>query len=109
MKTIIRLSAFLILCNIAYPQYQFDSVQVKKIRLVIEENKFLHLENDSLFSQTKLLNRKIDLLKLQSYIKDSIITFHNNKPIVKQAEWYIWLMAVITSLSVGVTTGLLLK
>ena len=119
IKTLLTISILLISIN-AFSQFQFDSVQVKKIRLIIEENAFLKVENDSLVSKVDYLKRAGSVSELIISAQDSIIL--NKEKQIKQLEakpqtvvqenktkWYVFAGIIISSVSAGIITGLIIK
>lgn len=119
IKTLLTISILLISIN-AFSQFQFDSVQVKKIRLVIEENAFLKVENDSLVSKVDYLKRAGSVSELIISMQDSII-LNKEKQIKKlesipqtvvqenKTKWYVFAGIIISSVSAGIITGLIIK
>jgi hypothetical protein len=120
MKIIIKLIITLtILSNVSFAQFNFDSVQVKKIRLIIEERDFLKVENDSLISRCKLFDKKISLLNLEIEMQDTIISYKEkqiklleSKPIeVREIKthWYTWAGVIVSSIATGLIIGVIIK
>ena len=104
----------------ANAQYVFDSTQINKIRLIIEDNKFLKVENDSLSNRCLYYKKILFNSDLIISMQDSIIS--NKEKQLKQLEsipktvinvnytkWYIFAGIVLTSISAGLITGLILK
>lgn len=93
---------------------QFDSLQVKKIRIIIEDNKFLNLYNDSLISNINYLKLKTLTLESDCKQRDSvnqIIIGNKNKEIqeLNKTPFTTYLLLITTSISVGIITGMLVK
>lgn len=111
IKILLTISILLISSN---SFAQFDSVQVKKIRLIIEDNKFLNLYNDSLISNNNLLKLKSDILEKDCKQRDSvnsIILSSKNKQIeeLNKTPFHTYLLIITTSISIGIITGLLIR
>jgi len=110
----------LIVSSTAYSQFEFDSVQVKKIRLIIEENKFLQVENDSLNSRVVIYKKSENFYKQIVEMQDTIIN-NKEKQIrqlemkpqqviqVNQTKWYTWAGVIVSSVAAGIITGLIIK
>ena len=104
----------LLSCSSVYSQYEFDSAQVKKIRLIIEDNKFLTLENDSVKSQNNILKLTNEITVRDCKQRDSInaiiINQKNNQVSdYTETEWHTWVLFGVSLLSTGIVTGLLIK
>lgn len=120
IKTLLIISILTLCSNKGFTQFQFDSVQVKKIRLIIEENTFLKTENDSLNSRITLYKKGDYINNLIISMQDSIIS-NKEKQIkqlesipqqvtqVNQTKWYVWAGVVISSVCAGIITGLIIK
>lgn len=121
MRTItILFSILIITVSNCYSQYNFDSVQVKKINLIIEENKFLNIENDSLKSRCYLYKKALTTQDLIISMQDTII--NNKEQQIKELElipknvvkinhtkWYVFAGIIISSIATGIITGLIIK
>lgn len=102
----------LLSCSSVYSQYEFDSAQVKKIRLIIEDNKFLTLENDSVKSQNNILKLTNEITVRDCKQRDSInaiIIKNNQVSDCTETAWHTWVLFGVSLLSTGIVTGLLFK
>jgi len=110
----------LTISNVSFCQFEFDSTQVKKIRLIIEENKFLQTENDSLNSRVAIYKKSENFYKQITAMQDTIIG-NKEKQIrqleakpqqviqINQTKWYTWAGVIISSVCAGIITGLIIK
>ena len=121
MKKLLIILILILCSNFVHAQsFEFDSVQVKKLRLIIEENSFLKIENDSLNSRVEIYKRMdfnnkqiISMYDTVIANKEQQIKLLEMKPQqviqVNQTKWYTWAGVVISSVVAGIITGILIK
>lgn len=119
MRTLIII-ILLSISTVANSQYVFDSVQVKKLNLIIEENKFLNVENDSLNNRVNLYKQALSKDELIISIQDSVMAIKERQlkkfeqtpqitQIVKKTGFWTWCGVVVSSVAVGLITGYVLR
>lgn len=115
---IILIIIFSFLAVSLFGQYQFDSTEIKKIRLIIEDNQYLKAENDSLESKVKLQDRKIFILNSQIAMRDTVIYFKEMqirdlgvRPALDNSgiKWYTWAGVIISSIAGGIILQTILQ
>ena len=100
--------------------FNFTGEQVKKIRLIIEDNKFLKIENDSLYSRVNLYKKLVFNLNEVSSMQDTIILYKEKQ--IKELEaipktvvnvnytkWYVFGGIIVSSIAAGLITGFFIK
>ena len=110
------LIAILLLLSInAYAQ--FDSAEVKAIRLIIEQNEYRGVVIDSLGKKVNLLYRRAEFYKTLYETADSvcslkeqqIIELEKRPAIIEnKTSFFTYLAIILSSISAGLITGILI-
>lgn len=106
----------LLLLFISSAYAQFDSAEVKAIRLIIEQNEYRGIMIDSLNKKINMQMRKTDFYKSLyeftdsiSGLKDEQIQLLEKQPVITEKTPFLTFVAIITSsIAAGLITGVLI-